>query len=913
MSNDTREAISSLKTIRQDIGDLKPQDGDSVIKVGASIEELISKLPDNMPLAVEVIMLCLQGLQAVYMQQARDFKQLVRAITAALVAIEQSLSSKDNPVCIAMLENTKQILQQSLQTESATQEEETASEAKEERKENAPINNLDDIATLLIQIDSSDKEELSRIFEALKTLAHNATVSEVKKALTKAAREINKVIQDKATDANDVLEFVGKLIDQVNEMESGTSAKEPVKEKAVKAEPAKEKAVESFDIEIPFDESETDEPPQVKKAVSNVVQMVIPPAATAQEATPAYDELPADADVSLLREFITESNELIEAAEAALLALETDPDDKESINIVFRAFHTVKGSSAFLGLKRLGELAHRAESLLSKIRDGEIKCTGGYATLSLRSVDTVKEMLESVQAAVDSGSPMMLPASYDELMRVLSDPVAAVNSEEATVNISEDKDRAEKTPPKRMRIGDILVAQKKVTREQVEKVNVEKGQKLLGEALRDLGFVSDEDIAEAMRILNQQNNAVKSTSESSVRVRTDRLDSLIDMVGELVIAQAMLSQDSIVQTGVHHELVRKVSHAGKIVRELQDLSMAMRMVPLRNTFQKIARVVRDVAQKCDKQVEFVTEGEDTEIDRNLVDIIADPLIHMARNAVDHGIETPRERRKVDKPRVGKIRLAAYHAGGDVVIELQDDGAGLDREKIAAKAISQHLIDSDKNMSDSEVFSLIFAPGFSTAEQVTAVSGRGVGMDVVRRNVEAMRGRVEISSEKGKGSLFTVRLPLTLAITDGMLVRVGEDRYIVPTVNIHLSFRPSANQLSTVSERGEMVLLRGELIPIFRLHRLFDVNTAVTNPTEGLLMVVADGKRRCALLVDELLGQQQMVVKSLGRGLGKIQGIAGGAILGDGRVGLILDTAEIIALIRQHASSVDRKDRQLKVA
>jgi two-component system chemotaxis sensor kinase CheA len=295
--------------------------------------------------------------------------------------------------------------------------------------------------------------------------------------------------------------------------------------------------------------------------------------------------------------------------------------------------------------------------------------------------------------------------------------------------------------------------------------------------------------------------------------------------------------------GNHHELSRKISHAGKIVRELQDLSMGMRMIPLRGTFQKMARLVRDVAQKCGKQVEFITEGEDTEIDRNMVDLIADPLVHMVRNAVDHGIERPDKRESAGKSGAGKIRLAAYHAGGDVVVELSDDGAGLDRDVIVAKAIAKNLIETDKGLSESEIFNLIFAPGFSTAVEVTDVSGRGVGMDVVRRNIEAMRGRVTIASEKGKGSVFTVRLPLTLAITDGMLIRVGSERFIIPIVNIHLSFQPTPAMLSSVTGRGELVSLRGELMPVFRLHRLFKVSDAIEDPTNGLLMIVGDGRRR----------------------------------------------------------------------
>jgi two-component system, chemotaxis family, sensor kinase CheA len=341
-----------------------------------------------------------------------------------------------------------------------------------------------------------------------------------------------------------------------------------------------------------------------------------------------------------------------------------------------------------------------------------------------------------------------------------------------------------------------------------------------------------------------------------------------------------------------------VVHAGKIVRELQDLTMATRMVPLRPAFQKLARLVRDVAQKTGKQVEFTVQGEDTEIDRTMVDAISDPLVHMARNAVDHGIESPEARLAAGKPAVGRVQLRAYHAGGNVVVELTDDGKGLDRDRLVQKAIDRGLITSSKGMSDHDILNLIFAAGFSTAETITDISGRGVGMDVVRRGVESLRGRVDISSELGHGSTFTVCLPLTMAITDGMLVRVGAERYVIPLASIVLSFRPEAGSLKTVAGRGEMAVLRDELLPIIRLHRLFGVDHAIEDPTSALLMVVGVGERRCALLVDELLGQQQVVAKSLGDGLGKVQGVSGGAILGDGRVGLILDVPEIETLARR---------------
>jgi two-component system chemotaxis sensor kinase CheA len=606
------------------------------------------------------------------------------------------------------------------------------------------------------------------------------------------------------------------------------------------------------------------------------------------KADPQVFFLPADADGDLVAEFINESREYLASAETALLKMETDPDDMEAVNMVFRAFHTIKGTSAFLGLTLVSELAHQAETLLSRVRDKEIRCIGGYADLALRSTDMLKDLVQLVQNAL-GGAPMVTPAGYDDLMRVLHDPEAAAVS---------DKSEQEIFPP--LRLGDILVAQDKVTREDVEAVAAEQSEQPIGVAMLRSSATSAIDIAKAMRLQNQMTTAEARSADSNVRVRTDRLDRLIDLVGELVIAQSMVAQDDTVIKSGNHELAKKVGHADKIVRELQDLSMSLRMVPLKSTFQKMHRLVRDLAHKSGKLVSLATDGEDTEIDRNMVDVLSHPLVHMIRNACDHGIEMPDERVHGGKPAAGVIRLSAYHAGGSVVVELRDDGRGLDREKILKKAIEKGMIDADRKLSDGEIFNLIFEPGFSTADKVTDVSGRGVGMDVVRRNVEALHGRIEITSEPGKGSTFTMRLPLTLAITDGMLVKVGGEQYIVPTMNINLSFRPDAKSLFTITGRGEMVRLREELMPMFRLHRLFDVRGAEEDPTRALVVVVDDGDRRCALLVDELLGQQQVVAKTLGDAIGKLTGISGGAILGNGRVGLILDPAGILGLARHTA-------------
>jgi two-component system, chemotaxis family, sensor kinase CheA len=704
---------------------------------------------------------------------------------------------------------------------------------------------LNDIAALIVQIEPTDLADLAHVRRALNLIAESSPIF-VQRPITEAVKKIDRMIGEKASDTSDLLADIGALIEEAID--------------------AMEKSDEE---ETSFSGPESEQVPIIGLSAEAGRSSVLPP----------------EADPALLGEFITESQDLVASAEAALLELETDPENTEAVNTVFRAFHTIKGTSAFLGLDSISELGHRAESFLSRIRDKEIRCTGGYADLAFQTVDMLKDLIKVAQDAL-GGEPMAAPDGLDDLMALLAEPEAA--------GIFDEADEAAEMP---LRLGDILVAQGKVDREEIEAAATDQGDQPIG-----LAIVRSEtaSLTEVGRALRKQRRMVgdEPAAESSVRVRTDRLDRLIEMVGELVIGHSMVAQDQTVNSGNYPELQRKVNHTDKIVRQMQGLCMSIRMVPLKATFHKIARLVRDLARRRKIIINFVPVGEDTEIDRNMVDLINDPLIHLVRNAVDHGIEPPEERERKGKPRTGTLWLKSYHSGGNVVVEISDDGRGLERDKIIQKAIAKELIESGKGMSDSEVFNLIFRPGFSTADKVTDISGRGVGLDVVRKAVETLRGRVDVSSEFGRGCTFSIRLPLTMAITDGMLVKVGNHRYILPTVNIDMSFRPDAEALSTIAGRGEIVIFKGKLMPIFRLHRLFDIEEAVEDPTRGLLIIIGNGNQRCALLVDELVGQQQVVVKSLGGGIDKVQGISGGAILGDGRVGLILDPQGIAALARQ---------------
>jgi len=429
-------------------------------------------------------------------------------------------------------------------------------------------------------------------------------------------------------------------------------------------------------------------------------------------------------------------------------------------------------------------------------------------------------------------------------------------------------------------MGDILEEQKRDP------------EKKFGEILVEKGAAGSKEVISALR---DQKKFGRKAIDLHVKVDTKKLDTLVDMTGELVIAHSMLKGNASILSTTDQKLSQLLSQINQITSTLQRTTMSMRMVPIKSTFQKMIRLVRELAKSSGKEVGLKMEGGDTEIDRNLVDELYEPMVHMIRNSVDHGIEAPDEREKAGKDRRGTVQLRAYHRGGNIVIEIEDDGIGLDKNRIIENARKNNIIDVDGNLTDSDIYNLIFQPGFSTAKKVTDISGRGVGMDVVKRAIEKLRGRVEITSNPGQGSMFIIRLPLTLAIIEGMLVRAGQERYIIPALMILESFRPDKNQYFTVEGKGEIVVSRDDLIPLIRLDRLFGFQGDAINPWDGLVVVVEHDGEKKSLLIDELLGKEEVVIKSLGETLKDTKGIAGGAIMGDGRVGLILDIPDVIEI------------------
>lgn len=395
----------------------------------------------------------------------------------------------------------------------------------------------------------------------------------------------------------------------------------------------------------------------------------------------------------------------------------------------------------------------------------------------------------------------------------------------------------------------------------------------------------------------ESTTASLSSSKSTIRIDTFKLDELFDSVGELVIAQNFVAQNEKIRAIEDESISRAIETLSKITKRIQDRVMSLRMVAIRDTFDKMKRVVRDTSKKTLKEVQLVVQGEETEIDKTMIDSLSDPMIHIIRNAIDHGLEEDSaERLRVGKSAQGTVTLHAYHKSGNIVISVSDDGRGINKERVLQKAIERGIITGDETLTDSQIFSLVMQPGFSTADTISDLSGRGVGLDVVKTSIEKLRGKVEIESKVGEGTTLSMILPLTLAIIDGMLVRAADEIYIIPTLSVVESFRPDREIVHIVKGQGEFVSMRGQHIPVVRLSDVFDLQTERIDPWEGTLMCVETDAGRIAIMVDELLGRQQVVIKTLGKSLAKLKEITGGAILGNGDIALILNVDELRPLI-----------------
>ncbi len=573
----------------------------------------------------------------------------------------------------------------------------------------------------------------------------------------------------------------------------------------------------------------------------------------------------------LLTEFHAEVVDHLQQIEAALLLLDQQADNPEALNAIFRSFHTIKGNAGFLGLVPMQSLAHEVESLLDLARTHKLQLNSVIITEILRSRDTLQILTQQVGAALESGKlpAAIIPVSHliDSVRRL----AAGGGPVPAPLLKTEPVRSVQLAPVVKLEPAPVAIAPVAIVPPPIS---------LPVPATR----VDPAPAAAAEKTV---------ASGQTVRVNTEKLDSLMDVVGALVIVQSQIMESvrALVLDG--SPLHRNVAQLSRITKDLQHTSMALRMIPIKQTFQKMERLARDLARSCVKKVQFTTTGDDTELDRTVVEEIADPLVHMVRNSMDHGLEPTADRHAAGKPESGTVHLSAYHQGSNIVIELSDDGRGIDPDKIYKKAVEKGIIAPNASLTRDEILALIFAPGFSTAEKVTAVSGRGVGMDVVKRNIDRLRGKIEIESNVGRGSVFKIKLPLTMAIIDGLVVRVGQDKFILPATSVVMALRPTQESITTIHGSGEVMDLRGRIMPLHRLHRHFGIIADSEKPWEGIVVIIEHSGKTSALLVDEMVSKQEVVIKNLGSYLHGLPGVAGGAILGDGNIALILDPASIL--------------------
>ncbi len=729
-----------------------------------------------------------------------------------------------------------------------------------------PESLLDDIASDIMVADIEDLPGLSRIYEKLEKMAAQSKDHGIlPNALTACAELIKKIILNEVPDKNSSWKVINEALTVIQGIvRDGHPSEAAVFPAELGLAPVGSQSIGAVSETMP-----EEEPPE-----NSIINL-------------------AGADASLTSDFINEAREHLASAEQNLMDLETGSDYDGAINAIFRSFHTIKGAAGFLDLKPILVVAHESETLLDLGRKGTVHIEGALADVAFDSIDVLRRLMDGAEEALAKGGEFngakIISSILKTLRQIIKDPsvipVRAV----------------------RERVGDKLIDMGVVSQDKIDEALEKRKdpEERIGETLVKQGLVPAKTVAKALREQQQvrRDKSTGATVKEMVKIDTERLDRLVDTIGELVIAESMVGQDEELLGNASHKVARNISHLNKITRELQEMGMAMRLVPVRATFQKLARAVRDLTRKSGKAVELKMHGEDTEVDRSIVELIGDPLMHMIRNSVDHGIETTEERSKTGKPAIGTVNLRAYHKGGNIHFAIEDDGRGLDKAKITAKAVERGLIEPGREMTDQEIYTLIFLPGFSTAAKVTEVSGRGVGMDVVKRNVEAMRGSIEITSEAGQGSNFIMKLPLTLAIIDGMLVDIEDEKYIIPTLSVVESLSLTPDMISTVYGRGELINLRGELLPLVRINQLFGLYpNGATDKQESTVVVVEENTRKIGLVVDKLLGQRQTVIKSLGGTFARQKWISGGAILSNGNIGLIIDIGGVISL----ASEIDAR-------
>ncbi len=566
----------------------------------------------------------------------------------------------------------------------------------------------------------------------------------------------------------------------------------------------------------------------------------------------------------MTKQFAEESSELLDTVEHSILELEKAPENLKFIEEPFRLIHTIKGNSGFFWFQKIEKICMGIETVFDTLRKKERVADHPIISSLLSSIDLIRESLNEIAAGKldDARNPEIDTKYHDSLGNILIGMGAATEySIEEALNVQQKK------------LGEILVEKGNVTEEQLDK------------ALQKQGKKQNLQIAGSKSLIKKQD----------IRVSTERLDKLFNLVGELITAETMVIHNPELEGLELNHFQQSLTALSKITKEIQEVTMAIRMIPLDGLFNKMRRLIRDLSKKFDKEITFLISGEETEMDRNVIDQISDPLVHIIRNAIDHGIEKADKRKQNGKDPAGTIKLNAKYEGNEIWISIIDDGGGLNRDRISEIAVERNLLTSDQVLTkpDAEIWPLIFEPGFSTNEVVSEISGRGVGMDVVKKNIEKLRGKVEIISETNKGTTFILQIPLTLAILDGILFRSGEMLCSIPTTDIIEFHKPEKHQITTTRTNQQVLKLRDEIIPLVKLSDFYELSSGIREYTEGILIIATAYEKTIAILVDEIIGNRQFVIKALPEYLNEVKAVSGYSILGGGDVCLVIDTGAFI--------------------
>lgn len=554
-----------------------------------------------------------------------------------------------------------------------------------------------------------------------------------------------------------------------------------------------------------------------------------------------------DSNDEMLDQYINDSTEQVEQIEKNLLSLEKNENPKELISSTFGLVHSLKGNSGFMGINEIEDLAFDMETILDSVRSGDLEADETVVSVLFSNLEIIATRLGEL-----GSSSNQIPKENDE-------------SEDVEFNLEDENKEPVVSKP----------AEPTPAKVEEKKTETKKPQAPKPKA---------------------PPTSMSNLQRKDIRVETQKIDKLFDLVGELITIESMVANSPDLKDLDLPQFSKSVGMLNKITRELQEITMSVRMMPLEGLFNKMKRLVRDVSLKMGKKVEFHVAGQETEMDKNVIDEIADPLVHILRNAIDHGVETPEQRIESGKDETGHVGLTAMYEGNEILIIIEDDGKGINKEIIINKAIEKGILDEyPENMSDGEVYSLVFEPGFSTAKEVTDISGRGVGMDVVKKNIEKLRGAIDVESILGKGSRFTLRIPLTLAIIEAMVISIGDSMFALPILSVIESFKLKKEQVSTTMDGLEMVKVRDEVLPIVRLHEIFNKEPKSLELEDGIMIIIESRDKKLCVFADEIIGQQQAVVKSLTNYIGKVAAIMGCMILGDGGIGLIVDIESLVTM------------------